>query len=102
MLFLKRANDVFVPQRANILHEQRTHYGHTPEEAEVRAEDPDRYRATGAFYVPEAARWAHLRDEVHERLADALNKALSELEKHNYPVLDGVLDHINFHRQVGG
>lgn len=102
MLFLKRANDVFAPQYTNIVREQRTAYGRTESEALRRAEDPDRYRALKAFYVPEQARWSHLRDEVHERLADALNTALGELEKHNSPVLDGVLDHINFHKQVGG
>ncbi len=102
MLFLKRANDVFAPQYANIVREQRVTYGRTENDALRRAEDPDRYRATGAFYVPEQARWSHLRDEVHERLADALNTALGELEKRNSPVLDGVLDHINFHKQVGG
>lgn len=102
MLFLKRANDIFAPQYTNIVREQRVTYGRTESEALRRAEDPDRYRATEAFYVPEQARWSHLRDEVHERLADALNTALGELEKRNSPVLDGVLDHINFHKQVGG
>lgn len=90
MLFLKRASDVFEAQRAT--------YGRTEAEALQRADAPDFYQE--AFFVPERARWTFLRDELHHNVADGLNKALGELERAN-PALSGVLDHIDFTRQVG-
>lgn len=98
MLFLKRASDVFEAQRATILREQREVYGRSEVEAARRADTPDFY--TEAFFVPERARWGFLRDELHHDVADGLNKALGELERHNH-ALSGVLDHIDFTRQVG-
>ncbi|RLC85357.1 MAG: SAM-dependent DNA methyltransferase, partial [Chloroflexi bacterium] len=98
MLFLKRASDVFEAQRATILHEQREVYGRTEAQADQRA-DSD-YFYTETFFVPECARWPFLRDELHHDVADGLNTALGELERRNR-ALNGVLDHIDFTRQVG-
>lgn len=97
MLFLKRASDVFEVQYQQIL-QQNLQRGRTEEEARKRAESPLSYQET--FFVPERARWAFLRDEAHKNVADALNKALGELEEKN-PALGGVLGHIDFNRQVG-
>jgi len=52
--------------------------------------------------VPKESRWPYLRDEVHQRVGDAINIALGELERANSATLGGVLDHIDFNRQVGG
>lgn len=98
MLFLKRANDVFESRHTTILREQRAVYGRTEDAALKRAEDPLRYRNGQAFYVPSISRWSHLRDEVHERVGDAINSALGELERANPHTLHGVLDHIDFNR----
>ena len=100
MLFLKRASDVFESRQQTILSEQREVYGRSQEEAEKRADRPIYYQDGRAFYVPPLARWPHLRDEVHERVGDGLNKALASLEEANRP-LEGVLTHIDFNRQVG-
>lgn len=99
MLFLKRASDVFQERYDQILQEQMEEHGRNEAEARKRAEREDYYADT--FYVPERSRWEFLRDEVHDNVGDALNKALGGLEEKNRAV-QGVLDHINFTAQVGG
>ena len=96
-LFLKRASDVFDEERQRVI-ERETERGRSPEEAERRADDPDFY--DDAFFVPERARWAFLRNELHHQVGDGLNKALGALEEAN-PSLEGVLQHIDFNRRVG-
>jgi type I restriction enzyme M protein len=97
MLFLKRCSDVFEERRARIMQHSLAQ-GHSEEEAIQRAESPARYRET--FFVPEVARWPHLRDELHDDVGTELNKALGALEEEN-PVLEGVVKHIDFNRTVG-
>ena len=96
-LFLKRASDVFDEERQRVVEAQLAQ-GRSQEEAERRANDPDFYGE--ALFVPERARWAYLRDEVHYQVGDGLNKALGALEEAN-PSLEGVLQHIDFSRRVG-
>jgi len=67
-------------------------------EARRRVDDPDSYR--DAFFVPPAARWGYLRDELHHQVGDGLNRALGALEESN-AALEGVLQHIDFNRRVG-
>lgn len=110
MLFLKRCSDVFDKYREEIIKDQISK-GRTREEAELRANSKT-YFAAGkekdketkgsdyAFYVPEAARWDHIHNELHTNIGHGLNKALSALENEN-AVLEGVLHHINFTRKVG-
>lgn len=102
MLFLKRASDVFEARFQSIVREQRVQYGRTQEAALQRAEDRNRYTAVNRLFVPKLARWRYLRDEVHKDVGDALNKALGGLGDANPQTLKGVLEHIDFNRQVGG
>jgi type I restriction system adenine methylase HsdM len=52
--------------------------------------------------VPEASRWGYIRQYIHEsHLSTVLNKALDSLENANKPLLDGVLRHIDFTRNIG-
>ncbi|MEU0151546.1 type I restriction-modification system subunit M [Micromonospora fulviviridis] len=95
MLFLKRASDMFEAERERVV-ERFKHRG--LEEAERRAEQPESYRE--AFFVPEVARWDRLR-ELHEGVGNELNKALAGLEHLNPESLEGVVQHIDFNRQVG-
>ncbi|MCU0533941.1 MAG: type I restriction-modification system subunit M [Hydrococcus sp. Prado102] len=97
MLFLKRASDVFEQQYEQIIKDNLAK-GRTEEEAYQRAERSASYRET--FFVPEKARWKHIRDELQRNVADGLNKALAALEETNQS-LAGVLGHIDFNRQVG-
>ena len=97
MLFLKRCSDEFDARHEEILADQ-LKKGRSRKEAEQRAESASFY--TGSFFVPPAARWARLRDEVHANVGDGLNKALAALEEVNGS-LEGVLRHIDFTRTVG-
>ena len=98
MLFLKRCSDVFEARREEIVAEQPGQGARGPR----RRSGPTTpsYYADDAFYVPELARWAHLRDEVHHDVGAGLNTALAQLEEHNTS-LEGVLAHIDFNRKVG-
>lgn len=96
MLFLKYASDQFEGERQQIIAEQLLK-GRSQDEAERRAEAKTFYRS---FFVPERARWAQIRDNLHEAVGAGLNKALEALENENR-ALDGVLQHIDFTRKVG-
>ena len=97
MLFLKRCSDVFDARREELVEKEKSK-GRSDTEARDRSLYKSFYADT--FFVPEAARWEHLRDEVHTNVGDGLNKALSALEEENI-ALDGVLTHIDFNRKVG-
>jgi type I restriction enzyme M protein len=97
MLFLKRASDEFEAERQNVIAEIEAS-GRDRATAELRANSPTYY--AGTFFVPPAARWEHLRDELHHNVGDGLNKALGALEDHN-DALEGVVQHIDFTRTVG-
>ncbi|MGM0575155.1 MAG: N-6 DNA methylase [Myxococcota bacterium] len=97
MLFLKRCSDQFDARREEIVAQQ-LEKGRSQEAAEKRAETKGFYKDT--FFVPERARWPHLRDELHDNVGDGLNKALGALEEENAG-LEGVLHHISFTRTVG-
>ena len=98
MLFLKRASDIFMERYEEIVQENLDR-GRTQEEAKKRAESPAFY--SRVFYVPEEARWVHIRDELHEDVGNGLNEALGALERANAEELEGVLGHIDFNRKVG-
>ncbi len=88
MLFIKRCSDVF---------EEELKAGAKPKEAEEASEDRRFY---DLFFVPPRARWAEIRDHLHDNVGDGLNKALGALAEENI-VLSGVMDHIDFTRKVG-
>jgi type I restriction enzyme M protein len=96
-LFLKRCSDVFEARYDQIVSSEKAK-GRTLADAKKRANHPSFY--TGSFFVPPAARWPFLRDEVHKNVGDGLNKALAALE-HENTSLDGVLGHVDFTRRVG-
>jgi type I restriction enzyme M protein len=97
MLFLKRCSDVF-EERWQAIVDRELGKGRSRGEAEKRANHQSFYADT--FFVPPAARWGQIRDELHHNLGDGLNKALAALEEANTS-LDGVLTHIDFNRRVG-
>ncbi|MGH3517543.1 MAG: N-6 DNA methylase [Micromonosporaceae bacterium] len=95
MLFLKRASDMFDAERERVL---KRFESRGKQEAEHRAGQPESYRQ--AFFVPTVARWDHLR-RLHDNVGDGINKALAALEHTNPESLEGVVQHIDFNRQVG-
>jgi type I restriction enzyme M protein len=96
MLFLKRCSDVYEEERERVIREERES-GATPEEGAEAAEDRRFY---DQFFVPERARWATIRDDLHTHIGDGLNKALEALEEDNV-ALRGVMENISFTRRVG-
>jgi len=91
MLFLKRLSDAFDEEQERVVAYYRGE-GKSESEARALAQDEDEYTAT--FFVPERARWSHLKDLKHDIGAD-LNKATEAIEEHN-PTLEGVLVSIDF------
>jgi len=96
MLFLKRCSDVFAEQYEKIIRDN-MQKGRSEDDAKKRAELPAFY--ADSFYVPEKARWHHIRNKLHERVGDGLNKALSALENENHVSLEGVVGHIDFSKK---
>lgn len=91
MMFLKRLSDSFEEAQEQVI----AYYlskGKTQAMAEDLAQDDDEYDKT--FFVPEHARWNHLKDLKHD-IGAALNKATEAIEEAN-PSLEGVLVSIDF------
>lgn len=91
MMFLKRLSDAFDEEREKVI----AHYegsGKKRADAEALAEDVDEYDKT--FFMPEAARWANLKD-LKSDIGASLNKATEAIEEQN-PSLEGVLVSIDF------
>jgi type I restriction enzyme M protein len=90
MLFLKRLSDAFEEEQEKVI---KTYIdkGKTPAQAHEFAQDEDEYHT---FFVPENARWGHLKNLKHDIGAE-LNKATEGIEEHN-PTLEGVLVSIDF------
>lgn len=80
LVFLKYMSEVF-----NEYHHKLTQEG-------VNAEDKERYKEAGIFYVPPEARWAYLQTKTQD-IGQAINKAMDLIEQEN-PRLDGVLPKI--------
>ena len=95
MLFLKRCSDVFEARYEELL-EKELKRGRSKAEAVKKAAHPSFYADT--FFVPAAARWEHIDNELHHNIGDGLNKALGALEESNTS-LEGVLTHIDFNRK---
>ncbi|MBS0960398.1 class I SAM-dependent DNA methyltransferase [Acetobacter thailandicus] len=56
------------------------------------AEDPDEYLAENIFWVPETARWSHLRDNARSPgIGKMIDEAMLAIEKANPDQLKGVL-----------
>lgn len=97
MLFLKRCSDVYEGRYQELL-EKELKKGRSKAEAAKKAAHPSFYAET--FFVPPAARWEHIDNELHHDIGNGLNEALGALEEANNS-LEGVLAHIDFNRKVG-
>lgn len=98
MLFLKRSSDVFEQRREQVVSrelERRRDPDAAEQEADKRIYYPD------SFYVPREGRWEYIVESIQQDVGDGLNKALLRLEEENNDILQGVLGHIDFNRQVG-
>ncbi|WP_415882609.1 type I restriction-modification system subunit M [Neptuniibacter sp. QD34_54] len=91
MMFLKRLSDSFEEEQEKVV----SYYegkGKSAAEALELAQDEDEYDST--FFIPEIARWSHLKDLKHDIGAE-LNKATEAIEEYN-SALEGVLVSIDF------
>ncbi len=80
LIFLKHISDGFMAKRTELEREY-------PE----GVEDEDEYRADNVFWVPKAARWAHLQANAKQPgIGKLIDEAMLEIEKVN-PTLKGVL-----------
>jgi type I restriction enzyme M protein len=88
MLFLRHCWDVFDAEREKVIAQYNEHV----------ADDEMFYNG---FFVPEQARWPYLIDKLNQdHFGRLLDKALVQLGERN-PSLAGVLEHIQFLKQVG-
>ena len=95
MLFLKRCSDQFDAMRETLMADLRRR-GKTEQGAANLAEMPDFYLKSGFYYVPEEARWRHIKDQSRAgHVGRLLNVALGQLEERN-PALQDVVKHIDF------
>jgi type I restriction enzyme M protein len=86
MMFLKRLSDSFDEAQEQVV----AYYigkGKTEAQAIELSQDEDEYDKT--FFIPQNARWEHLKDLKHDIGAE-LNKATKAIEEHNSS-LQGVL-----------
>lgn len=82
LIFLKYISDAFEEQHARL--EAERGQGADPE-------DPDEYRAVNIFWVPEEARWAHLKANAKQpTIGKVVDDAMLAIERDN-PSLKGVL-----------
>ncbi len=90
ILLLKRLNDLW-EERSKALEREALEAGRSQQEARAIADDPDEHR----FFVPVAARWPTLLNTA-ENLGAQLERACSELERHNPNLLGGVSATLRF------
>ena len=91
LMFIKRISDQFDEQREQVI----AHYlskGKTQSQAEQFAKAPEEY--ADGFFVPENARWEHIKD-LKRDIGAALNDAAVSIEEVNGP-LEGVLTPTDF------
>ncbi len=91
MMFLKRLSDAFEEEQEKVV----AYYlgkGKSQAQAEALAQEEDEYDKT--FFVPERARWPHLKDLKHD-IGAGLNMATEAIEETN-STLEGVLVSIDF------
>ncbi len=82
LIFLKYISDAFEAKHAEL--EAQKSQGADPE-------DPDEYRAASIFWVPEKARWSHLKDNAPQpTIGTIVDDAMAEIERGNSS-LKGVL-----------
>jgi len=91
MMFLKRLSDSFDEEQEKVVSEYLA-MGFSQENAMEESRSEGEYDKT--FFVPERARWSHIKDLKHDIGAE-LNKATESIEEAN-PSLGGVLQSIDF------
>ncbi len=97
LLFLKYISDAFYKRREQLLEwvadpKNKEYFAKDEKAREVIANDKDQYLGHGIAYVPEKARWEHLREyAMRDTIAKKIEEAMDALEAENPKQLRGVL-----------
>lgn len=100
LLFLKYVSDAFYMRRAELEKrladpQDKEQYIADEKSRAVILENRDSYRSTGVFYIPEKARWKHLRERsAHADIGKYIDEAMAAVEDENQKQLKGVLPKI--------
>ncbi len=100
LLFLKYVSDSFYQRRLKL--EQwvsdsgnKDYYVFDEKNRKVIIDDKDQYKREGVFYIPQNARWEHLRDyAMHSDIGKYIDEAMEAIENENPKQLKGVLPKI--------
>lgn len=97
LLFLKYISDAFNSRREQLQNwvTNPQHKGYYIADSSAQTmilDDKDQYLSEGIFFVPEKARWEHLREHaMSERVASHIEEAMDLIERENPKLLQGVL-----------
>ena len=97
LLFLKYVSDAFYMRRAELEKrladpEDKEFYIPDEKSRSVILESRDSYRSAGVFYIPEKARWEHLREHAaHTDIGKYIDDAMTAIEDENPKQLKSVL-----------
>jgi len=100
LLFLKYVSDAFYMRRAEleIQHsdpKNKDFYVADEKSRKAILENRDSYRGASVFYIPEKARWEHLRERaMHSDIGKYIDEAMVAVENENPKQLKGVLPKI--------
>lgn len=100
LLFLKYISDAFYMRRAELLKrladpKDKDFYIADEKSRALILENRDSYRSAGIFYIPEKARWEHLREHaMHPDIGKYIDEAMVVVEDENPKQLKGVLPKI--------
>lgn len=100
LLFLKYVSDAFYMRRADLEKrladaKDKDFYIADKKGRTIILENRDSYRSAGVFYIPEKARWEHLREHAaHADIGRYIDEAMVAVEEENAKQLKGVLPKI--------
>jgi type I restriction enzyme M protein len=100
LLFLKYVSDSFYIRRKKLTEmvkdsSNKEYYVPTAANREIVVDDKNQYRAAGVFFIPDKARWEHLRAHaMHHNIGKYIDEAMEAIENENPKDLKGVLPKI--------
>jgi len=100
LLFLKYVSDSFYIRREKLTEmvkdaSNKEYYVPSVTNREIVIDDKNQYRADGVFFIPDKARWEHLRAHaMHHNIGKYIDEAMEAIENENPKDLKGVLPKI--------
>jgi len=106
LLFLKYVSDLFYQRRYQVEEwvsnpQKKEYYLPNEKDRKIIIDDKDQYQSIGVFYIPENARWEHLKQHAfHRDIGRYLDEAMDAIENENPKQLKGVLSKIYTRTQL--